>query len=302
MFHLQPRVDFEEVEAPGGRIVEKLHGARHAVFDAGEERAGLPMKLFAHRRRQVRRRTLLDHFLVPPLQRAVPVSDDEHAAATVTKGLHLDVPRRGDQFLQVQVVVTEVGRRQAPDTVERRFQFGRTVRAPHADTAAAGSALQHHWIADALGRKRGLLNAAEQPASRQEMYARIRSNRARFVFQTEAPDVLRPRSDENHAPLGETLGEPRVLAQESVPRMHRLGTGAVDDLEQRGLVHVGVRRAAAAQWAGFVHRRKVQRIAVRLRIDPHALDPHEPQGPRYAYGDGAAVGDQHLREHVISTR
>ena len=199
MLHLQPRVHFEEVEAPGSGIVEKLNGARHAVPDAGKEFARLPVQLLAHRRRQVRRRAFLDHFLVPPLQRAVPVSDDQHVAATVAERLHLHMSRRGDQFFEVQVVVTEVGGRHASDTVERVCQSRRIVQAPHADAAAARRAFQHHWIADALGLLQGVLHAREQPAARQEMYASARSNRARFVFQAEAPDMLRPRPDEDDA-------------------------------------------------------------------------------------------------------
>ncbi len=199
MLHLQPRVHFEEVEAPGSGIVEKFNGARHAIPDAGKEFPRLPVQRLAHRPRQVRRRTFLDHFLVPPLQRAVPVSDDQHVAATVAERLHLDMSRRGDQFFQVQVVVAEVGGGQASDTVERLVQFSRTIRATHADAAAARRAFQHHWIADALGLLQGVLHAREQPAARQEMYADARSNRARFVFQAEAPDVLRPRPDEDDA-------------------------------------------------------------------------------------------------------
>ena len=258
VLHLQPGVHFEEVEAPGGGIVEKLNGARHAVPDTCEECAGLPVQFFAHGRRQVRRRTFLDYFLVPPLEGAVPVSDDEHVAATVAERLHLDVARRGDQCFQVQVVVAEVGGRQASDTVERLFQFGRPIRATHADAAAAGSALQHHWITDAIGRNHGILHAREQLAAGQEMHAGARSNRARFVFQAETPELFRRRPDEDDAALGETLGEPRVLAQEAVPRMQGLSTRALDDLEQPGLAHVGVGRAAVAQRKGFVHRGQMQ--------------------------------------------
>ena len=115
------------------------------------------MKLFAHRRRQVRRRTLLDHFLVPPLQRAVPVSDDEHVAADRRQR---PAPRRvagpRSAFSRYRSSSPKLVAAEAPDAVERRFQFGRAVRAPHADTAAASGALQHHWIADALGRKQRL--------------------------------------------------------------------------------------------------------------------------------------------------
>ena len=48
--------------------------------------------------------------------------------------------------------------------------------------------------------------------------------------------MLGPRADEVDAVLAENFGEARVLRQESVARMHRVGAGDLAGREQAGIL------------------------------------------------------------------
>ena len=234
---------------------------------------------------------------MPSLQRAVAVSDGEHFTTAVAEGLYLDMARRIDQFFQVHIVVAEVGGRQPPDAVERLFEFRRIAGAAHADTAAPRRALQHHRIADTLGRAQRIPDVLQQAAARQQVHTGLPGDCPCFVFQSETPDVLGPRADKDLAASGEPFRETGVFAQEAVPGMHGLGPREVDDLEQLRLVDVGVGRTAFAERAGFVDGGEMQRITVRLRVHPDGMDTQAPQGAGDPHRNGAPVGDQDLFEH-----
>ena len=67
--------------------------------------------------RHRRRRRFLDQLLVPPLDAAFALAEDLDVAVLVRQHLELDVPRRADELLQVDV-------RRA----ERRARFGLRLR------------------------------------------------------------------------------------------------------------------------------------------------------------------------------
>ena len=89
-------------------ISMKYQGVRPeiAAFDKELDRAGARVvgrfrerdRRFRQRRaqfgRHARRRSLLDHLLVPPLQRAVALEQMHHVAVGIAEHLHLDVARR----------------------------------------------------------------------------------------------------------------------------------------------------------------------------------------------------------------
>ena len=67
MFHLQPGVHFQKIEAAVGAIKDKFHGTGAAVIHGlGQGDCGVA-QLIRHPVGQVRRRGFLEHFLVAPL-------------------------------------------------------------------------------------------------------------------------------------------------------------------------------------------------------------------------------------------
>src|ERR1700694_933698 len=72
-------------------------------------------------------------------------------AVAIAEHLDLDMPRRGYVLLDQDLAVAE-RRLRLPDCgLERGFEFGSLIDAPHAPAAAAGHCLDQHRIADLLG-------------------------------------------------------------------------------------------------------------------------------------------------------
>src|SRR5205823_1613497 len=111
MLDLDPAVQLEEVEVAA--FEHELDRARARVAD----RAGEADRRVAHRRAQGRiergRRRLLEHFLVPPLDRALALAEANGVAVRVAEQLDLDVPRPLDVPLGEDPVVAE-GRLRLP--------------------------------------------------------------------------------------------------------------------------------------------------------------------------------------------
>jgi hypothetical protein len=72
----------EELHGPGVLVARRARQARRGVAHAFAQSVG-----------QGRRGGLLDHLLVPALDRALPLVQMDHVAVPIGEDLHLDVPR-----------------------------------------------------------------------------------------------------------------------------------------------------------------------------------------------------------------
>jgi hypothetical protein len=297
---LDARVHLQEIEGAAARVDHELDGAGRPVLGCRAQ----THRRFVHRRQGVGRqpggRRLLDHLLVAPLQRAVPLPQRQHPTRAVAEDLHLDVPGGIHQLLQVDPAVLEVTARQADDRRERRLQLLRVGAAAHPDPAAAGGALQHDRIADLAGRGVGGGQARQQPRAGQQRQPRLRGQRAGPVLEAERPHVLGRGADEDDSGRGAALGEVGVFGQEAVAGVDGLGAGAASSLQNALDVQVALGCGGAADGDGLVGGRGVQRAGVGVGVDRHAADAQAPQRPEDAARDGAAIRDQDLAEHGIS--
>ena len=155
MLDLKPRVHLHEPEAVG---LKPLAAVGDEFDRAGAHIADRPRGLdrgLAHggaqRRRHAGRGRFLDHFLVPPLQRAVALEEMDDVAMRVGEDLDLDMARRQDVFLDQHAGVAEGGLRLALGAVERGVEIGAPLDTPHALAAAARHRLDQHRIADLVG-------------------------------------------------------------------------------------------------------------------------------------------------------
>ena len=99
--------------------------------------------------------------------------------------------------------------------------------------------------------------------------------------------------------------EGRVLGEESVAGMDRLGAGALRCVDHSLLDEVALRRRSRAEQVGLVGGTHVERVAIRLRVDGDRRDPELPQRAEDPDRNLATVGDEHLREaghdgHIVS--
>jgi hypothetical protein len=128
---LRPVAADDELHRPGPDVAD-----RAGRLDRGGAH-GLPLCFI-----QQRRRRLLDDLLVPPLQRALALTQVDRVAVGVGQDLDLDVPGVGHQPLDQQRVVPEAAPGFAPGRGDRIGQVGGPVHLAHALAAAARTRLE----------------------------------------------------------------------------------------------------------------------------------------------------------------
>ena len=104
--------------------------------------------------------------------------------------------------------------------------------------------------------------------------------------------ACRRRADPGQAGADDGTCEARVLRQEAVARVHRVGAAARGDGQQLVDVEVGVGRALAVQAVGLVGHARVQRVEIGIGIHGDRLHAVVGTGAHDAHGDLAAIGDQ----------
>ena len=149
VLHLETRVHLQEVEAavrgpPGTPPCRRCNNpppraTRMAASPISSRISGCS--------RHQRRRALLHHLLVPPLDRALALAQVNHVAVAVAEDLDLDVARPVDQLLDVDLRIAERALGFARGVAKGGFEFGFAIHAAHALAAAACHGLQQDRIA-----------------------------------------------------------------------------------------------------------------------------------------------------------
>ena len=295
MLDLEPRVHLQEVEA----LVlaqQKLERPRREVAD----RFRALHRDFAHpphdRLVDRRARRLFDDLLVPALDRAVALEQVHHVAVAIAEHLDLDVARSQNRLLDVDRFVAEGLLRLAPRALEGARELVLLVHEAHALAAAAGRGLEHHRVADARSRRLGLFHGVGV-AARHDRNARFRHLRARSGLRTHRAHRARRRPDERDARALASLGEQRVLRQESVPGMKPVAPRALHHVDQAVDAQVALGSGRGTDRISLVGEPHVQRFAISFAVHRDGRDPHLVQRARDAHRNLAAVGDQHLFQH-----
>ena len=239
---------------------------------------------------------------MPPLDRAVALTEVHDAAVPVGQHLHLHVPRIVQVALDEHGVVREVGLALAPGGVVAAAQLGLVGRDLDALATAAGRSLDRDRVADRGGDLDRLVGGFHRPVRpRDHRHTGRLHQRTGADLGSHRLDGVGRRPDEHQLGGRTGTGEGGVLGQEAEPGVYRLGARPLGRADQRLRQQVALRGRAFAdqvRLVGVVHER---RIAIGLRVDRHRADAHLAQGAEDADGDLAAVCDQHLLEHQPSS-
>ena len=231
---------------------------------------------------------------MPPLDRALPLTQGDRRAVIVGKDLHLDVARMLEIALQVDVRAAEGALRRSSAGFERRGEIIGPLGDPHADAATAGGRLDHHRVADPfrLGDRGRFVGERGRP--RYHGDARGDHPATGLDLVAHRPHARRRGSDEGQPAFGAGLRERRVFGEKAITRMDRIG--AVLARRAHDLLHVeiGVSRCRPAQHRPLLGKESVGRASVRLRVDGDGPDGHLAAGSHHAKRDLAAVRDQNL--------
>ena len=293
---LQARVDLEERDR-AVRADEELARACALVPGLAQDRlAGLD-ELRALRVGQERRRCLLDELLVTALQRAVTRADDDDGAVRVRQALGLDVPRLVQVPLDEALATTERRDGLAHRGLVHLVDLVRRARHLQPATATAEGRLDRHRKA-VLGDERvdllGTRDRVRRPGDQRGPGALRDVARAHLV--AERLDRVRRRTDPREARADHRAREVRVLRQEAVAGVHRVGARARRDVQELVDREVGVRRACAVERVRLVGQRHVQGRAVLVGVDGDGRDARVAACASDADGDLASVGDEDLAQ------
>ena len=277
---------------------EELDGAGVEVADRLGEAHGIGAHLRAGVGVEVGRRRDLDDLLVAALHRAVALEEVQHGAGGVGEHLHLDVPRVDHGLLEVERRVAEGGVGLALGRLERLAQRRRVVDAAHAAPAAAGDGLDEHREADALGRGGQLVEVGGRRGA-------VEGGQAGLAGRGDGPRLVAGQvqggcrgADEGDAVRLARLGEQRVLGEEAVAGVDRVGAALDGHPHDVLVVEVGPHRVALlADLVGLVGLEAVLGPAVLVREDGDR--PGAELGGRAERPDGdlPTVGDEDLGEH-----
>ncbi|MES2681944.1 MAG: hypothetical protein V4650_00355 [Pseudomonadota bacterium] len=109
VFHLDARIDLDEIEMAGVGIHQELDRAGMRVADAVAKSQSRRTERFALCLIQIRCRRTLHHFLVAPLHRAIALEQMHQIAVAVAQHLHLHMPGAAHQLLDIDRIVAEGG-------------------------------------------------------------------------------------------------------------------------------------------------------------------------------------------------
>ena len=294
---LDARVHLDE-DVVTALVEQELDGARVGVVDLSGERDCIGANALPQFVGQVGRRGQFDDLLVPALHAAVAFEEVDDVAVRVGKDLHLDVTGIDHRLFEIHGGVAERRLCFPAGGLDRLGQRVGVCHAPHPAAAAAGHRLDEqrelYFICglDELVHRRRRRRRIQHRQSR----GAGRRDRSRLVAG-ELQD-LGAGSDERDARVGAGLGQFRVLGQEAVSGVDRIGAGPArgrDDLVDRQVRPY--RMALLADLIRLVGLEPVHGVAVLVRIHRDGRDAQFVGGAERADRDFAAVGDEDLVDH-----
>ena len=300
VLNLEARVDLEEEEATVGSEQE-LDGARTEV---AQRLAGVNRRC-AHRGPQLgchrRRWRLFDDLLVTALDRALTLVEVHDRALRVAKDLNFHVPWFVDVVLEEDGVVAERGPSLATGRGDRLEQSLWLAHDAHAAATSTERRLDQDRPADVVCECEDLvvLDPREVNA-REHRDARALHHVARGQLGAHEFDRLNTRADEGDVVRGALAGELRVLGQEAVAGVDRVGADETRRCEHEICPQIGLRGRRTTQRHRLVRLQHEGRGGVRIGIDRDGRDAHLATGAEHASSDLATVGDQNLLDHVCS--
>ena len=251
--------------------------------------------------REARCWRLLDHLLVTPLHRAVALEQVHDLAVPVAEDLRLDMPWSRQIALQKDPIVAERRCRLALRTFERGREAGRLGDHPHAPAATTGRSLDQHREAQCLRRlEERAFFLAGAVVARDQRHACLGHQGLGAILGAHRLDHRRRRPDEGEPGLAAGTRERRVLGEEAIARMDRLGAGACRSLDDRIDAKVAFRGRRRADAHRLVRERDMARQPVGIRPDGDRADAKAPQRADDPTGDLAPIGHQHGSEHALS--
>ena len=242
MLDLHARVHFDEVKGVCVHIHQEFDGACAFIVRVCRNLQAKTVDLGALRFGQIGRGRTLDDLLIAPLDRAIAFIEVVKHPVLVAEDLHFHMAGLENQLLQIALAIAERGLGLTPAFLDFVFQLVRTHDRAHPATATTPGGFQHQRVADLVGHGADLVHGAGGFGVGQDFGRRndrhIRFNRCPpgRGLVAQHPHRLSLGTDEGDPGTGAGVHEVRVLGQQPVAGVDRIGTGLqrnTDDLVNR---------------------------------------------------------------------
>ena len=235
---------------------------------------------------------------MPPLQGAVPLAEEQTRSVLITEDLHLDVPGAREIPLEIHRRVPEhrSGHARVAANASTKSRSACTTVIPRPPPPAAALMITGYPISWAIRRpSTAVRTGSTTPGSSGRPASAISRRAVALLPMSCMTDAGGP--DEGEALRLADLREVRILGQESVPGVYRVGTGLQRRLDDVRNVEITLSRGGGAD----VHRRVSHPhdvgVPVGRAVHGDDGDAELSAGPRDADRDLAPVGDQQLLDH-----
>ena len=230
------------------------------------------------------------------LERALTLAERPHTAVRVGEDLELDVLRSLDELLHEDVGVLEAGLRLARRLHEVGFDLGLGADDAHAAPAATAARLEDDRKPDALRLGESVRRVFQDLRAGKEGKSIFAGVRARRDLVTPRAHRLGGGPDEGDVALRAHPRELRILGEEAVPRMNRIGAGDLGGGDDGWNMQVTARGRRGADAHRFVGEANVQRAGVGLGVHGDGRDAELAARADDAQRDLAAIRDEDLLE------
>ena len=220
------------------------------------------------------------------------------AAMLISEDLEFDMMRIDDEFLDVDLRITESLLRLEAGGVIALHQTSLVAGDPHAASAATRDGFDHDGKTNfSRNLERFFLAIDDSVTARTNRYADLAGTIASGILVPHQTNGGRRWADELDITAGADFGKMPVFRKKSVTGMNRINIGDFCGADDAIDLKITLRAGRRSDADGFVGELNMEAFHVGLGIDSHSLDAELFASPNDAKGDFASIGDEDFVEH-----
>ena len=290
MFHLNTRIDFDEVEFARIGIHQEFDRASADIIGRMRNLQTIARQFLPLLIAEIGRGRPLHDLLITALDRAVTLEKMHGIAMCVTKNLHLDMAGALHELFQIDLVLAKSGLRLAPCLGDFARKVCLGADRAHTAAAAAPACFQHQRIADLARQLLHFLHVVgKRIGCGHDRHANFDGEIARCNLVAKTAHGFGFRADKNNAVLRTGFRKFRAFGQQPIARMDSIGTRKLCDANNliNGKIAFDRTEITIQMWTttnliALIRLEAVQGKFVFLSPYSHRFEPQLIGGAEYA--------------------
>ena len=301
MLHLNPGIHLDEhmlTSTLTGSLQQKFHRARIAVAHRLSEGDRVAVQRLTHLIIEIRRRSNLDHLLVPALQRTIPLKEVDHITGTISEHLDLNMARPHHRLLQKDRRIAERRISLVHRLAQRTGQSIRGLYPAHPAAASTSNSLHKDRKTDPLSLSKQLFRVSGGLRALQHRHTSLPGRTQSTHLIASGLQHISLRADESNTRLLGRTCQIRILREEPIPGINRIRTRLTSDPDDLPNIQIGPHRVTLhTNPVRLISLLPVQRIAVLMRIHRHRTSTKLNRRPQRTNSNLTTIGNKDLAEH-----